>query len=140
MDQALTNFVSWHTLVFGLLCWVLTFLTRRIVETAMPTLKKAADANHPEATYKTTFSRWWNEVILYVLPVAWGSVAATAATFYPFPEGISSFSSRLIFGVVVGFFSGFIYKILKKIVLKRFDIVDESDLPAAKAPEPAGDE
>jgi len=140
MEQALTNFLGWHTLIFGLMCWILTFLTRKVVETAIPTAKKVVDANVAGATYKTTFARWWNEVILYVLPVAWGSVTATAATMYPFPQGLDSFSARLFFGIVVGFFSGFIYKILKKIVLKKFDIVDESDLPAAKAPEPAGDE
>jgi hypothetical protein len=139
MDQALTNFISWHTLVFGLACWILTFLSRRITETALPHLKKQVDANQEGATYKTTFARWWNEVLLYVLPVAWGGLSASLATFYPFPEGVSSFSARLFFGIVTGFFSGFIYKILKKIILKKFDIVSESDLPAAKVPEHVGD-
>jgi len=139
MDEALTNFVGWHTLIFGLACWILTFFTRRIVETAVPSLKKGADANAPAVTYKTTFARWWNEVILYALPVAWGSVSAVAAKMYPFPAGLTSFSARLFFGIVIGFFSGFIYKILKKMVLKKFDIVDEGELPAAKAPDPAGD-
>lgn len=139
MNEALTDFIGWHTLIFGLACWVLTFFTRRIVETAIPHLKKQADANAPDATYRTTFARWWNEVILYALPVAWGAISASLMTMYPFPQGLTSFSARLFFGIVVGFFSGFIYKILKKIVLKKFDIVDEGDLPTAKAPEPAGD-
>lgn len=139
MDDALTNFIGWHTLIFGLACWILTFFTRKIVETAVPTLKKVSDANGEGVTYKTTFARWWNEVILYALPVAWGSLSATLATMYPFPAGLTSFSARLFFGIVVGFFSGFIYKILKKMVLKKFDIVGDDDLPAAKPPEPAGD-
>lgn len=140
MDQAISNFVGWHTLVFALACWILTFITRRVVETAVPSAKKVADANHPEVTYKTTFARWWNEVILYVIPVAWGGASASVATMYPFPEGIESLSGRLFFGVVVGFFSGFLYKLLKKALLKKFDIVSEDELPSAKAPKPAGDD
>jgi hypothetical protein len=139
MDQALTNFLGWHTLIFGLACWILTLFTRKIVETAVPSLKKGADANKEGATYKSTFARWWNEVILYALPVMWGSFSASVATMYPFPEGLTSFSARLLFGIVVGFFSGFLFKIFKKVVLKKFDIVDEKDLPAAKAPDLAGD-
>jgi len=138
MDQAISNFVGWHTLVFALACWILTFLTRRIVETAVPSAKKALDVNKGETPYKTTFARWWNEVLLYVIPVAWGGTSASIATFYPFPEGIESFSARLFFGVVIGFFSGFLYKVLKKVILKKFDIVSEKDLPAATAPKPAG--
>ena len=139
MENALTNFLGWHTLIFGLMCWILTFLTRKIVETALPHLKKSADANQAGVTYKTTFARWWNEVILYVVPVAWGAGAAAAATMYPFPQGLTSLSARLFFGIVVGFFSGFIYKIVKKVVLKKFDIVKEEDLPEAKPPQLAGD-
>lgn len=139
MENALTNFLGWHTLIFGLMCWILTFLTRRIVETAMPHLKKSADANHGDITYKTTFARWWGEVILYILPVAWGSLAASVATMYPFPEGLTSLSARLFFGIVVGFFSGFIYKVTKKVVLKKFDIVSEESLPKASPPQIAGD-
>jgi hypothetical protein len=137
MDEALTNFVGWHTLIFGLACWILTFFTRRVVETAVPSLKKAADANQEGKTYKTTFARWWNEAVLYSIPVLWGGLSASLATMYPFPAGITSFSARLFFGIVVGFFSGFIYKILKKIIFKKFDIVDETELPVAKAPDPA---
>ncbi len=139
MENALTNFLGWHTLIFGLMCWILTFITRRIVETALPHLKKSADANHKDVTYKTTFARWWNEVILYVMPPSWGALAGGLASMYPFPDGLTSLSARLFFGVVVGFFSGFIYKIVKKVVLKKFDIVKESDLPEAKPPELAGD-
>lgn len=135
MDEALTNFVSWHTLIFGLACWILTFFTRRILETAVPSLKKAVDANQNGITYKTTWSRWWNEVVLYLLPVFWGGLSASLATSYPLPQGVSSFSGRLFFGIVVGFFSGFIYKVLKKVILKKFDIVSEEELPAAKSPE-----
>ena len=139
MDDALTNFVGWHTLIFGLACWILTFFTRRVVETAVPSLKKGTDANQAGVTYKTTFARWWHEVILYAVPVVWGGLSASLATMYPFPAGLTSFSARLLFGIVIGFFSGFIYKIFKKVVLKKFDIADENELPVAKAPDPAGD-
>lgn len=126
----LDDFLGWHTLIFGLVCWILTFFTRRILENIYPSIKKQTDANAPGVSYKTTFSRWWNEVILYAMPAVWGGICAVAAVQYPFPQGISSVSGRLFFGVVVGFFSSFLYKVVKKVALKRFDIVDDTPAPA----------
>jgi prepilin signal peptidase PulO-like enzyme (type II secretory pathway) len=123
MDNALSSFLGWHTLVFALACWILTFFTRRIAEMARPGLKE---------------NRWWTQVILYAIPVFWGGSSASLATMYPFPEGISSFSARLFFGVVVGFFSGFMYKVVKKVVLKKVGAKEE-DLPSAAPPKPPGE-
>ena len=59
------------TYVLGMAIFVATFFTRRITEILAPTLKKKADANAEGVTYQTTMARWWNEVILYALPVAY---------------------------------------------------------------------
>lgn len=119
MDTALSNFWGWHTLVFGLACYILTQFTRRVVETRWPHLRKGADENSIQATYSTEMSRWWNQVILYALPVLYGAACAVLAFKYPFPEGMQSFSGRLFFGIVIGFFSGFLFKFVKRALAKK---------------------
>lgn len=133
MDQAFSEFLGWHTLIFGLACWILTFFTRRIVETAKPDLAMQADENHPTPSYKTKLARWWNQVILYAIPVFWGMTTAGLAKMYPFPKGIDTLSGRLFFGMVVGFFSGFMFKLVRRFVGRKFDIDldDEDDPPVA---------
>src|SRR5688572_22427091 len=118
MDDAWKEFLGIHTLIFSFICWVGTFFVRRIVENIWPHLKKQADENSPSTTYLTPMSRWWNQVILYLVPVALGAFAAAVATAYPFPAGIQSLSARLFFGTVIGFFSGYLYKVVRQIVAR----------------------
>jgi len=107
LDGAITILLSWHTLAFGLGIYILTLITRRIVETAS---SKAKDW------------KWWRDVILPSLPVLLGGGIAAVATFYPFPKGVESFSARVFFGVVVGFMSGWIYRIIKGAISKKTGI------------------
>ncbi len=126
MDQVAESLLSITVVVIGLICWVGTFFTRRIVETALPSVKKQSDANHPKKSYLTAFSRWWNEVILYALPVVIGMVASLC-----YPQDIKT-TGKLVLGALVGFFSSFVYKILKKVVSRKFDV----DLGDSEAPPP----
>lgn len=128
MDNAISEFFGWHTLVFGLACYILTFFTRRIVETEWPILRKKADENSPNMTYATTFSRWWNQVLLYIIPVFWGCLTAALAKQYPFPVGMQTLSGRLFFGVVIGFFSSFLYKIVRRTLAAKLGIADTSSI------------
>jgi hypothetical protein len=135
MDEAITQLVSIYTLLFMLGCWVLTFLTRRVVETAIPSLKKKSDENDSQITYTTPFSRWWNQVLLYFIPTCWGMLGgASLGSVYPFPEGIQSMSGRIFFGMVCGFFCTFGYKLIMFIILQKFKI-QKGDLPDVKEPE-----
>jgi hypothetical protein len=121
-DAFVNNFFGWHTLVFMLGCYVLTFFTRRVLETAIPSLPMKADENDPAPSYPTVMSRWWNKVIVYVLPVAFGALLGLVAKKYPFPDGFQSVSARLLFGVFAGFFSGFVFKIVTQIIGKKFGV------------------
>jgi hypothetical protein len=123
MDDAfVNNFFGWHTLIFMAVCYILTFFTRRTVETMWPSLQKKADENDPAKTYLTKMARVWNELILFVIPVFFGAVTAMLAKKYPFPEGFQTLSARALFGVVTGFFSGFAFKILMQIIGRRFGV------------------
>lgn len=133
MDDALSQFLGFHTLVFALACFILTSITRHVVETAVPAVvAKKTQAQEASTVYGSSLSVWWNQVILYVLPVFWGATAALVAKMYPFPPGIQATSGRIFFGIVVGFFSGFLFKVVKKALLGKVGASTDADLPSAE--------
>lgn len=135
MQSFVDHLLSPATAYLTVMVIIGTFFARRIVETAMPNLKKQSDANDPKQTYKTTFSRWWNEVILYAIPPGLGALSGLMEIALIHGEGdasIGSMSSRVIYGLVVGWFSSFLYKLLKKMAKKATGV----DLPSASSPPP----
>jgi hypothetical protein len=108
------------TYVLAVIVYVATFFVRKGVEMVWPTLKKQADANSPEITYLTKLSRWWNEVILYALPVAFGALSSVSGSEFLF-EGIDG-SGKFMYGAGVGWFSSFLYKALKKAISNRVNV------------------
>lgn len=108
------------TYVLAITVFVLTFFTRRVVEITWPTLKKQADANSPELTYLTKASRWWNEVVLYAIPVVYGGCSSASDSNFLF-EGIDG-GAKFMYGAGVGWFSSFLYKALKRAIKNRVDI------------------
>ena len=99
--------------IFAAACYILTFLTRRVVEAAAPKLKlTTADA--------PTITRWWNDVILFSLGPVWGVVIALCvrtASFVPPP--FDAWQVAIVVGLVAGFLSGFLYRLLKKVIASR---------------------
>ncbi len=119
MDEVFSQFLSLGTFLLAFAVVITTFFARRIVETAVPSIKKRADANAPGITYPTALSRWWNEVILYFIPVLFGSMLALLKIPLIEIEGLTTLGGRLIFGGVVGWLSGFLFKIAKKIIAQK---------------------
>lgn len=123
MDQAISQFFTAGTAVLALSIVIFTFFTRRVVETACPSVKKKADENAVSITYSTMFARWWNQVILYAIPVVVGAFIGMANIPYLFSvEGLDSRGSRMFFGGVVGWLSSFIYKVIRMTLKKRTGI------------------
>jgi len=58
-------------------------------------------------------SKLWKELILPIFPVFLGPTAAFLAKQYPFPNGLTSASARIAFGLVAGLLSGLVYRVLK---------------------------
>lgn len=125
------------TYVLGVAIFILTFMFRRIVESAQPKWKKQADANDPKSTYLTTWSRWWNEVILYILPVSFGIASGFIKSDFFF-AGIGDKGGRLIFGAIVGWFSSFLYKLLRKVARQRLGVDIIPDVGTGDVDPPAG--
>lgn len=122
------------TYVLGIFIFILTFFSRKIIESINPSLKKVADVNDPSVTYLTTASRWWNEVVLYVLPVIYGMAAGWLKSDFFF-NGIGDKGGKVMFGAVVGWFASFLYKLLRKLVKQKLglDIIPD---PSAGGSEP----
>ena len=113
-------------------CYFLSWITRRIEETAAPKLKCA------DAPYPNKMAMWWNSVILYVIPVAYGiGLALIVRKTNYFPVDFKEVVPSIIFGVAIGFMSGFFYKLLKRLFLKEAGAEKEEDLPTATA-DPGG--
>jgi mannose/fructose/N-acetylgalactosamine-specific phosphotransferase system component IIC len=131
MDSAISQFFTPGTAVLALSVVIVTFFLRRIVETALPSVKKQADENDPSITYLTLFSRWWNQVFLYAIPVVVGSALGFANVPYLFSiEGLTTTGSRVLFGGVVGWLSTYLYKVLRMALKSRTGV----DLPGESVP------
>jgi drug/metabolite transporter (DMT)-like permease len=126
--------------LFASACYVLTFLTRRIVEAAKPDVRKQADENDKKVTYTTSFARWWNTVILYALAPGYGVLLALClrGTDY-FPPNFQETAPAMLLGLVAGFLSGFLYKLLKKLIAGRAGVEEASLEGSSDDPSVPGD-
>ena len=109
------------TYVLAVIVFVIVFFIRRIVENIWPNLKKQHDENSPKVTYLTAPSRWWNTVILAVLPVAIGAASSLMKSDFFF-DGIGDKGGRIAFGGCVGWFAGFLYQTLKGVIKQKFGL------------------
>lgn len=150
MDQAVKQLFTWGSLYLAVAVVITTFFVRRIVETAWPSVKKKADENAPEPTFETKFARWWNQVILYAIPVIGGAVLAVVARaahwtlLAPDTTGGSA-----IYGGIVGWFSSFLYQVFRRTLKKETgidpipgpsDVTTEQPAEPAKPAEAKGEE
>jgi len=132
MDKALDQFLTSGTMIFAVSIVIVTFFVRRIIETAWPTLRKKADENSPYITYSTEAARWYQTVYCYAIPVVIGALLCLLRVPYFFPESVSTaVGGRMFFGMVVGWFSSAVYKVVKKILAKQ-----GIDLPSPTSPPP----
>src|SRR5574338_712392 len=102
MDTIFQALFSWQFLLFCLAIAAVLFVIRRLFEYLLETRK--IDAKN---------SKLWKDLILPILPVVLGPTAAYLAKAYPYPNGLSSGSARVAFGLVAGLLSGLVYRVLK---------------------------
>jgi len=131
MDDVVNLFLSYKTVMMAVAVSVLTFFVRRIVETADPSIKKAADENSPQKTYLTIFASWWNQVLLYMIPVLVCMVLVFTVTEFD-PNGLTSKGAKFIYSIVVGWASSSVYKVLNKVFKSKTGV----DLPGTTDSDP----
>lgn len=113
---------------------IATFFIRRISEMLWPSIRMKASENDPRKSYETPMAEWWNKVILYAIPPAIGGLIGTMPIPFVFPpESFGTVGDKVIFGVMVGWFASFIYKVLRKMVTKTtgVELPGESGRPSA---------
>jgi hypothetical protein len=127
MDEAISQLLNLGTAVFAVSIVVATFFIRRGVETAWPSLRKKADENDPCVTYSTTAARWYQQVFLYAIPVVVGVGFGLIDVPFLVPESLRTLGGRIFYGMVAGWFSSAIYKVVKKLLAEKAGI----QLPSA---------
>lgn len=131
MDDALSQLLHQGTLVYMVCVILITFGIRRLVQTAVPSVKKRVEANAEGITYATTFSRYWNEVILYILPPLVGAIIGVFDI--PYIHGASgpdTLGGRVMAGIFVGGMSAMGYKLAKKRGVDLNQVLRLSNPPA----------
>ena len=108
MDTLIQAFLTWQFLFFCLAIGAVVFVIRQVVEYGMENWwpLKQWKAAHKDA-------KLWRGLILPILPILLGQGGALLAKAYPYPEGFSSTSGRVVFGLVAGFTSGLIVRLFK---------------------------
>jgi hypothetical protein len=109
MDNIFQALFSLQMFMFGLGLVAVTFVFRKFIEFFLD--KDWVPAN------KT--SKFWKEVFLPILPVVLGPSVSYFATMYPYPEGFSITSGRVLFGLVAGLLSGLLFRVIKGVLLKN---------------------
>lgn len=120
MDTIFQALFSWQFLLFCLAIAAVLFVIRRVAEYAMANWKSAAKE-----------SKVWKELILPILPVFLGPVAAFFAKQYPYPDGLTSNSARVAFGLVAGLLSGLVYRVLKSMLTYKAENPSGTDAAVA---------
>ena len=103
LESALTALFSVEFLLFCLGVSGLVEIFRRLVEFFV--------LDNPKFK-PTRTSKFWREVVLPSSPTIFG-LLITAFIDYPFPENLTSFGSKLLFGLAGGLTSGLVYKVVK---------------------------
>lgn len=100
-DGIIQSFGWSGVLIFVMYClgvFALSLGVRRVVEVAYP---------------KAKVSLWWTDVILPGVPILLGALIGLVAKKFPFPAPIAVLSGRLLYGVVAGFLSGWVYRMVR---------------------------
>lgn len=115
MELSISIFLGWQFVLFCLGIATLTFIVRKIVEYFL---------DKPSVPMEKG-SKLWTELLLPVGPVITGAILGYLFKGYPFPEGISSDSARMFFGLVAGMFSGLVYRIINGMLKNKADEIGE---------------
>jgi len=118
MEEITSQILRPGTFAVAVAVFIVTWFIRKVVEGVWPHLRKNGDENEVKMTYITPFARWWNTVILYAIPVVLGGLIGLLPSQFLHGD-IKDIGGRLLFQAGVGWFSSFMYKVLRKLILKK---------------------
>lgn len=108
MDPILQTLLSWQFVIFSMSIAAIMFVLRTFAEYLMSNWKEAAKE-----------STLWTELLLPILPVILGAGGAVLIKTFPYPDGLTTTSSRFIFGLVAGLLSTLLYRVFKALLVQR---------------------
>lgn len=97
----LMNFFTWQFMLFSLAVAGVTFILRKVIEYYAKNITK---------------NTAWEDLVLPIFPLVLGCLMGKLMTAYPYPDGLNSVGGRVIFGLVVGMFSGLVYRVLNSLL------------------------
>jgi len=120
MDTMLAALLSWQFLIYCLAIAAIIFVIRKVVEYVLDNPKIPTGKMNKK-------SKLWRDLILPILPVVMGPLSTLIATQYPYPEGLSTVSGRLAFGLVAGLLSGLVYRLVSAFLVPRFNADQQTE-------------
>jgi len=126
MDDLMKMIFRPGTLVLAIAIYASTHIFRRIVETARPGLKRQATEMDKAAMYGSKMAMWWNEVVLYAMPVIAGAGFAFWPSEFLFGAELAT-KDRAMLACGVGWFSGTVYKAIRKALMAKAGLPDTGD-------------
>jgi hypothetical protein len=94
--------------------YMLTWTVRRGVEGAWPIVRVRG---------------WWDKSVLPILPPCFGVLMAALMVDFPYPPFVTGTSVRLLYGLTMGFFSAWGFRLFRATVKKRTGIDLSQTLP-----------
>ncbi len=128
----LSSVFTWPTFFLAVSINILMLVLRRVVQLWLPTLA-------PE-TPRTLAQNVWERVILPTLPAALGAVFCLLVpeSSFAYPAVVVGRMSRVLYGVGTGWFSSYLYVVLKFLLKKEWGI--DVALPGESVKPPKSDE
>lgn len=131
MEQIFSQVLRPGTFVLALAVVVFTFFARRILERVFPSLRRAKEktvnkdpdeaAVQVNKTYDTTLAYWWNEVILYAVPVLAGMSMGLMRSEFLHGDA-DTLGARILWAGGVGWFASFFYKSFRKSIENKLGV------------------
>lgn len=103
MDPTLQTLFGWQFILFGLTIASLVFLVRKTVDFFV--IPKN--------------SRLWKYLLLPVLPIILGGIVACFFRTFPYPDSLVNRMDRVVFGLVAGLLSTFMYRLVKAFLFPK---------------------
>ena len=101
----LSTLLSWQFVLLCLAVSAIIFVFRTVVDFTIKSLGKT--------------SSLWEDVILPSSPVILGGLMGWFMDSFPYPDNLTSKDFRIIFGLVAGFLSASVYRMIKATIIRK---------------------
>lgn len=145
LNELVTLVLRPGTFALAVAVVILTFFTKRIVEITLPRWKAGKGVGDGPGEkelikvrrYTNKMALWWNEVIVYAIPVTYGALIGLMNSEFLHGSANAEVGARVMWGMAIGWFSSFFYKVLRRAILKKTGVDIK---PGSIAPPPSGSE